>query len=285
MDDCEQELKPTAGNQNEVSAQVDDVLRTLNPRGRYQALHVLVLLLSTPAAGLQLFSNVFTAKAVPHHCASPPAGSNVSDVFGYTGNFTVIQEECRLVLKDNSSVLDSTTCVYGNEYKLPEDASVVSQFDLVCEMDWLARLSQTCVILGQGIGAALTTFLSDRLGRKTVVVTSNFGLLVFGIGAAYAPNIFVFIGLKFLIGACQQGVVSVTTPYFLEFFPTEHRAIQAWLCGGTWGFGVILLSPVAFIFKTMAVSDNFTHHALINLSNMLGTNNVNKTSRDSLSND
>ena len=71
-------------------------------------------------------------------------------------------------------------------------------------MDWLARLSQTFVILGQGIGATFTTFLSDRFGRKTVIVGSNFGLMVCGIAAAYAPNAVVFIVFKFTIGAFQQ---------------------------------------------------------------------------------
>ncbi|RUS92225.1 hypothetical protein EGW08_000078 [Elysia chlorotica] len=251
MEEPEQELPAGAEKSRDESQQVDSILRSINAKGRYQVLHVIVLLLSTPAAGLQLFSNVFTAKAVPHVCAGPPEGSNWTDVFGHSelSNLTVVREECELILKDNSSVLDTAACIYGNDYELSRDASVVSQFDLVCDMDWLARLSQTFVILGQGIGAAFTSFLSDRFGRKTVIVSSNFGLLVCGVAVAYAPNAGVFVVLKFMIGAFQQGVVSVTTPYFLELFPMENRDLQSWLVGSTWGFSVMFLSPVAYVFR------------------------------------
>ncbi|GFR68655.1 solute carrier family 22 member 8 [Elysia marginata] len=233
----------------EDSIVVDNILVGLGPLGRYQILHIIVVLLSMPPAGFQLFSNVFIAKAVPHHCASPPAGSNVSDVFGYTGNFTVTQEECRLVLKDNSSVLDSTTCVYGNEYKLPEDASVVSQYNLVCDKEWLAKFSQTAVILGQGIGGILSSIFSDRRGRKTTIVFSNFGLLVCGLVSAYAPNFVVFIVFRVLIGGFQQGVSLSSATYILELMPLEYRAAQFWLVGGTWGLSVMLFAVVSSFFK------------------------------------
>ncbi|RUS71167.1 hypothetical protein EGW08_021067, partial [Elysia chlorotica] len=156
-------------------------------------------MLATPATAFQLLSNVFTAKAVPHRCAGPPHGSNWTEVFGDTGNLTVVQEECRLVLIDNSTVLDTAPCVYGNEYRLPQNTSFVSQFHLVCALDWVARLSQTMLFLGQGIGAYLTSYFSDRFGRKTIIVASNFGLLVCGLIVAFAPDPIIFMIFKVLI--------------------------------------------------------------------------------------
>ncbi|GFN92063.1 solute carrier family 22 member 7 [Plakobranchus ocellatus] len=116
-------------------------------------------------------------------------------------------------------------------------------------MDWLARLSQTMVIVGQGLGAVLNTFLSDRFGRKTVLVASSFGLLSCGLAAAYAPNAIVFVVFKFLIGGFQQGVVSTQTTFILEILPMEYRAAQSWLTGCNWAFGVMLLAVIAFFFK------------------------------------
>ena len=71
-------------------------------------------------------------------------------------------------------------------------------------MDWVARLSQMMLFLGQGIGAYLTSFFSDRFGRKTTIVTSNFGLLVCGLIVAFAPDPIIFMIFKFLIGGFQQ---------------------------------------------------------------------------------
>ncbi|GFN92071.1 solute carrier family 22 member 8 [Plakobranchus ocellatus] len=246
----QQKAEDSALNKEEKDTlHVDQILRALNPRGRYQILHIIVVYLSLPTAGFQLFSNVFIAKSVPHKCAGPPEGSGWSDIFSDTGNLTIVQDKCKLLLTDNSSVLDSATCVYGHEYQLSEDSSVISQFDLVCDMDWLARLSQTMVIVGQGLGAVLTTFLSDRFGRKTVLVASSFGLLICGLVVAYAPNAIVFVVFKFLIGGFQQGIVALKATFILEILPMEYRAAQSWLSGCNWAFGVMLLAVIAFFFK------------------------------------
>ncbi|GFN92054.1 solute carrier family 22 member 8 [Plakobranchus ocellatus] len=228
---------------------VDQILRALNPRGRYQILHILLVLLSIPSAGFQLLSNVFIAKRVPHRCAGPPDGSGWSDIFGDTGNLTIVQGRCKLLLTNNSRVLDSAPCVYGHQYKMPEDASVISQFDLVCDMDWLARLSQSMVIAGQGVGVVINTFLSDRFGRKTMLVSTSFCLLGCGLAVAYAPNAIVFVALKFLIGGFQQGVAVGKATLFVELLPMEYRSTQAWLSGCTWGFSMMLFAFIAFCFR------------------------------------
>ena len=80
---------------------------------------------------ISLYFEIFlpSAKAVPHVCAGPPEGFNWTDVFDDPGNLSVVREECKMLLKNNSSVQDTTTCVYGVEYELPRDASVVSQVE------------------------------------------------------------------------------------------------------------------------------------------------------------
>ncbi|KAK3792836.1 hypothetical protein RRG08_028226 [Elysia crispata] len=236
-------------NREQTAPPVEKILRVLNPTGRYQILHILSLMVAIPATAFQLLSNVFTAKAVPHRCAGPPQGSNWMEVFGDFGNLTVVREECRLVLMENSNVLDTAPCAYGIQYELPENTSVVSQFHLVCAMDWVARLSQMMLFLGQGIGAYLTSFFSDRFGRKTTIVTSNFGLLVCGLIVAFAPDPIIFMIFKFLIGGFQQGVLTVSVTYFLELLPFEKRSVQPCALGLVWFFSVICLALLSFIFQ------------------------------------
>ncbi|GFO42290.1 solute carrier family 22 member 6-a [Plakobranchus ocellatus] len=240
----------TASNsRKDDSLFVDHILRSLNPIGRYQVLHILALLMSSPTTAFHLFSTVFTAKDVPHRCAGPPEGSEWSDIFGDTGNLTIVQDKCRLSLTDNSSVLDSTTCVYGHEYELPLDASYISQFDLVCDLKWLTKLSQTVVILGQGVGALITSFVSDRFGRKTTLVCSNLGLLATGLGVAFSPNAPTLIVFKFLTGIFQQGTIMSRITFFLELLPLEYRTTNAWLGGTVWGLSAVLFSLIAYIFR------------------------------------
>ncbi|GFO42289.1 solute carrier family 22 member 8 [Plakobranchus ocellatus] len=249
MDTDQMDEDTTSTSKKDDSLFVDDIFRSLNPIGRYQILHIAVLMISNPAKVFAIFSTVFTAKDVPHRCAGPPEGSEWSDIFGDTGNLTIVQDKCRLSLTDNSSVLDSTTCVYGHEYELPLDASYISQFDLVCELKWLTKFSQSVVIIGQGIGALSISYVSDRFGRKGMLVCSNLGLLATGLGVAFSPNAPTLIVFKFLTGIFQQGTSMSSVSFFLELLPLEYRSMNAWLGGLIWGLCAIFFSLVAFIFR------------------------------------
>lgn len=76
--------------------------------------------------------------------------------------------------------------------------------DLVCDQAYLGELVQTLVMAGQLVGAAFASSLSDRFGRKTVLLTSHLLTLVFGFGVAFSPNYMVLAILKFILGVLQQ---------------------------------------------------------------------------------
>ena len=77
--------------------------------------------------------------------------------------------------------------------------------------------------LGMMLGSALTGFLGDRYGRR---FTYQINLLVFGLAslaAAWAPNMTVLIGLRFImgLGLGAENVVGYST--MTEFVPPAHR--------------------------------------------------------------
>ena len=89
------------------------------------------------------------------------------------------------------------------------------QFDLVCDREHLASLSQSLTIAGQGIGVLLTTPLADRLGRKVVLVSSNLGMLICGLLIALSQNVTMFIIFKFCVGGFQQvGIMAIICTYY-----------------------------------------------------------------------
>ena len=76
--------------------------------------------------------------------------------------------------------------------------------DLVCDQGYLGELVQTLVMAGQLVGAAFASSLSDRFGRKTVLLTSHLKTFSLGIGVAFSPNYTTLAVLKFLLGVLQQ---------------------------------------------------------------------------------
>lgn len=69
-----------------------------------------------------------------------------------------------------------------------------------CDRSSLAELLQTLVMVGQLIGAAFASSLSDRVRRKTVHLCSNYLTLVFGISVGFAPTYTTLAILKFILG-------------------------------------------------------------------------------------
>jgi MFS family permease len=57
---------------------------------------------------------------------------------------------------------------------------------------------------GQLVGAAFSSSLSDRFGRKVVHLSSNLLTFILGIGVAFASNYTVLAVMKFILGVLQQ---------------------------------------------------------------------------------
>ncbi|CAL1546071.1 unnamed protein product [Lymnaea stagnalis] len=226
---------------------VDDILTAVNPTGMYQVLHLVVTTFASFPSAFQLLSNIFICRSVPHRCSQPINSSQIYPLDHKVTNVTY--GRCDVTFWSNGTILYKEQCPYGTDYDLDLTTSAVSEFDLVCDRANLARLSQTLVIAGQGVGAVLATILSDRFGRKVVLVTSNLGMLVSGLVVAFAPNYSVFAVFKFCAGAFQQGTVTSMVTLLLEMFPSRHRRITATYGGLTWAIGAMTMALVAYLFR------------------------------------
>jgi predicted MFS family arabinose efflux permease len=65
-------------------------------------------------------------------------------------------------------------------------------------------MTQTIQIVGVMIGAMGFTSLSDYFGRKPVFLFSQWALVVVGVANAFSTNYYVYVALRFIIGALQQ---------------------------------------------------------------------------------
>lgn len=78
-------------------------------------------------------------------------------------------------------------------------------------------------LLGCIIGVMLTSFLTDQLGRKKVMILSGFMFLLSGIGCAFAFGFNLLVSSR-LIGGIGVGMASVICPmYIAEFAPATSR--------------------------------------------------------------
>jgi MFS transporter, AAHS family, 3-hydroxyphenylpropionic acid transporter len=87
--------------------------------------------------------------------------------------------------------------------------------------------------LGLMIGAALGGWLSDRLGRKVVIVASMAALGVFSLATAFAPDFHLLIVARVLAGLGLGGAFPNLIALVSEITPRAHRvtALGLMYCG------------------------------------------------------
>jgi SP family sugar:H+ symporter-like MFS transporter len=83
------------------------------------------------------------------------------------------------------------------------------------------------LLLGAMIGAAVAGRLSDRLGRKQLIVAAAVVFTIGSLLAALAPSVAVLIAARFIIGLAVGSAALVVPLYLAEIAPTEVRGAIA----------------------------------------------------------
>ena len=98
-------------------------------------------------------------------------------------------------------------------------AAVQSKFSTLAQNGWFLSLT----FVGMTLGSLLAGFLGDRFGRR---FTYQFTLMIFGfasLAAAFAPNIHVLNGLRFVMGVGLGAEIVVGYGTMTEFVPPQRR--------------------------------------------------------------
>jgi DHA1 family tetracycline resistance protein-like MFS transporter len=100
-------------------------------------------------------------------------------------------------------------------------------------------LFATVWALAQFFGAPVLGALSDRFGRRPVLLISLFGLAFDYLLMAFAPSLgWLFVG-RVLSGLTAAGM-AVASAYIADVTPPEKRAATFGLIGAAWGVGFIV---------------------------------------------
>ncbi|MBN3304705.1 S22A6 protein, partial [Amia calva] len=259
-----------------------EVLEQVGSTGRFQVIHV--TLLSLPVllmASHNLLQN-FVAAVPGHHCApanlsagDPPASparllSAPLDAQGrllrcrrYTrpqwlllpGNDSAAAPELQNL---SSSELES--CEDGWVYERTEMSSnIITEWNLVCELRSLKQMSQTIYMGGVLVGAMIFGGLSDRFGRRFLLLFSHLLMAVSGTCVAFSQSFSAFCCFRFMGGAAMSGIILNSFSLIVEWIPTQIRTIVGTGTGYCYTIGQLVLTAVAYSIRdwrwlTLAVS-------------------------------
>ena len=103
---------------------------------------------------------------------------------------------------------------------------------------WVGVIS-TLFMAMQFVFAPLQGVLSDRYGRRTVILISSVGLGVDFIAMALAPALWVLLAARLVSGACSASF-STANAYIADVTPHEKRAAAFGLMGAAFSIGFVL---------------------------------------------
>ncbi|KAK3096707.1 hypothetical protein FSP39_002592 [Pinctada imbricata] len=236
---------------------VDELFRVLGITRRYTVFQQILILVTSLPCAMNLMSYVFIGYRPPYRCAELSDSVinqrvSPSSVWKQNYTYTMTYDKCHVNLQwngTNTTGEDTFECPNGYQYDIPKERSFVSEWDLVCEGAERSELSQSLLLFGQAFGALVFTQLSDKLGRKPILIFSHICLFLVAISISFVPVFTAFMILRFFIGCLQQGVGLCNACIYLEMYPSEHRYKMEVLGLTSWTTGVVLMAPVAYLLQ------------------------------------
>jgi MFS family permease len=112
---------------------------------------------------------------------------------------------------------------------------------------WAIALVFSAYSAGSFFGEPFWGRLSDRIGRRPILISSISANCLCYLALAFAPNVFVAFGVRFL-GGLAAGNGSVVQGYIADVTPTENRAGRFSMLGAAYNVGMIIGPTLGGIF-------------------------------------
>ncbi|XP_060801400.1 organic cation transporter protein [Amyelois transitella] len=244
---------------------LDGILSELGSFGKYQLLLLVLLAFRDSFLAMCNFNFVFTAAEVNHRCLVPecePLDSRFNASWtGFILNDPRTCQRPESLREWNSSAPDNfTSLLASSEFCLSRRFvsnktvacqelvyenynSIVAEFNLGCE-PWKRTMIGTVHNLGLVFSFLLSGFISDRYGRKVVIVATPLAVGVAGLMKSFSTNYWMLLILEFLETALGYGNASLVLS--LETVSQKRRVIFSCIADMMSSFGSAFFGLIAW---------------------------------------
>ncbi|XP_041789522.1 solute carrier family 22 member 7-like [Chelmon rostratus] len=243
----------------------DNVLSEINGFGKFQIVLFLIQTISRITMPCHFLLNNFMAAVPAHHC-------NIAalDDGGAFANLTVEQKlavgvptepdgtpsSCRMFSKpqyehlsgrnsseDASAVQCRDGWVYDNStFK----STLATEWDLVCSRKGMNKATATVFFVGVMVAAPVFGFLSDRFGRRPLLLVSYLSSMLFAVLSSLSTSYIMFVIMRFFMGMSISGVSIITTVLNVEWVDIKHRTFAGVITSLDWTVGNWILVGMAY---------------------------------------
>ncbi|XP_066989686.1 uncharacterized protein [Macrobrachium rosenbergii] len=222
-----------------TSSKFDDVLTTLGT-GRWNILFFICDAFAELVYPPHFLSGVYLAPEVGYTCI-PPDNPNVTGVSENSCSYYV-----NTTTAEGNAAREEHPCtdwVFDNS---TYESTLTSEFKLVCGQAYLKATYQGIPMMATIFTCTLTGYLSDRYGRKTVMVVTQIIHSIVTLSIVFGNNMTVILVLRFL-----QGIFSTNSTYALalEACEVKWRSIVGILIALPWALGMMAWGGIAYLIR------------------------------------
>ncbi|XP_062981453.1 solute carrier family 22 member 7-like [Elgaria multicarinata webbii] len=245
----------------------EGLLREAGGFGKFQVLTLLLLCLSRIFLPLHFLLHNFLAAIPPHHCAIPHQDQfanlteeevllisiprDLEDAFSSCEMFS--EPQFHLLLNSTQESPNATSvqrCQHGWVYDQSQfTATIATQWDLVCEQRGMNQATATFFFIGVMLGAVTFGYLSDRFGRKRMLLVSYVCTLIFGIMSSASVTYTMLVVTRTLTGMAICGLSLIVVPLGMEWVDIQHRTVSGIMTSVFWSLGNMLLALIAYLVR------------------------------------
>ncbi|XP_077193005.1 solute carrier family 22 member 7-like isoform X2 [Paroedura picta] len=246
----------------------EELLLEVGGFGKYQMLVYLMLCLPRLVIPMHFLLHNFISASPSHHCIIPnfTGISNLSQdkIFltrlprapdGALSSCKMFSSPQYQLRVNSSQDMDNTSsiqsCQQGWVYDHSQYVSTTAtEWDLVCEKKGLNQAIATFFFIGVTLGSVLFGYLSDRFGRRSILLLAFAVTLLFGTMSAFAVSYLMFIIMRLLCGVGLTGISIISLILAVEWTSIKHRTFCGTISGISWSIGYMILALLAYLIRS-----------------------------------
>ncbi|XP_067119478.1 organic cation transporter protein-like [Centruroides vittatus] len=244
----------------ENSKDIEDLTDLIGHYGKYQKLLLGLVIYVGIFSAFNNLNLPFLAPKIDYWCSRLPEYLNTS--IEEWKNFSIpieirngkhVYSKCEIYEEayrghysiDSPSVPCSSWEYDHSNYK----STITEQWGLVCENSWMISFAGSIYFVGFLVTAFVSGQLSDRFGRRPVVLSCIIINSVFGITCTISPYYWMFATSRFLLSFGRAGLFLSWLILVVEIMGPKHRTRVSTSDKIGWATGQIILPGIAWLVK------------------------------------
>ncbi|XP_059839455.1 solute carrier family 22 member 7-like [Hypanus sabinus] len=245
---------------------MDSILQGLGGFGRFQLLVLVLLWAARLPLPWHFLLHIFLSAVPTHHCRSPhPSLANLSQAQRLHTTSPLESDgtysSCRMYPSPQLQLLEAHPdsqhnlsnaigCTNGWDYDTSQFTSTIAtEWDLVCERRQLNQAAGTTFFLGVMLGGPLFGYLSDRCGRRKVLLLGCLMTATFGIIASFSVTFAMFSISRLLCGMGLSAISTTSITLAIEWTDVKHRVQLGAITSLAWSVGNMSLALIAYLLR------------------------------------